>query len=243
MMLGGLVARPWNAGALVVYCVFWLGLLIWTWNLGHRMSHVLPVMWASLNCGRPAHAVWRTSGFKGWWVWVWIWNLSNFRNLGGGLQGFPSGSRLQMVFVITCGLLLLTVWLIRRRFPDHGQVDEFKWDPQAKGWLSMRSPFKNSTGLYGKRLIGEFREIVREPLPDPSDPRFKKWNVLERFPWGSTKVDLAHQRNLSPGEEDAKIAELAKSGDKIGAVKLTRQIYGSTLNEAVAFVEKLRSGG
>ena len=59
----------------------------------------------------------------------------------------------------------------------------------------------------------------------------------------STKVDLTHQRNLSPEDGDARILKLAKSGDKMGAVKLTRQIYGSTLSEAVAFVEKLQSGG
>ena len=33
-------------------------------------------------------------------------------------------------------------------------------------------------------LVREFREIGREPLPDPTDPRFKKWDVHERFPWG-----------------------------------------------------------
>jgi hypothetical protein len=38
------------------------------------------------------------------------------------------------------------------------------------------------------RLVREFREIVREPLPDPSDPRFKRWNVRERFPWGWQRV-------------------------------------------------------
>ena len=59
----------------------------------------------------------------------------------------------------------------------------------------------------------------------------------------STKVDLTYQSNLSPEEGDANILKLAKSGDKTGAVKLTRQIYGSTLSEAVAFVEKLQSGG
>jgi len=58
----------------------------------------------------------------------------------------------------------------------------------------------------------------------------------------STKVDLTHQNNLSPDEEDAKIMKLAQSGDKMGAVKLTRQIYGSSLSEAVAYVEKLQSG-
>jgi hypothetical protein len=59
----------------------------------------------------------------------------------------------------------------------------------------------------------------------------------------STKVDLTYQSNLSPEEGDARILKLAKSGDKMGAVKLTRQIYGSTLSEAVAFVERLQSGG
>jgi hypothetical protein len=59
----------------------------------------------------------------------------------------------------------------------------------------------------------------------------------------STKADLTYQSNLSPEEGDANILKLAKSGDKMGAVKLTRQIYGSTLSEAVAFVEKLQSGG
>jgi hypothetical protein len=59
----------------------------------------------------------------------------------------------------------------------------------------------------------------------------------------STKVDLTYESNLSPEEGDAKILKLARSGDKMGAVKLTRQIYGSTLSEAVAFVEKLQSGG
>ncbi len=60
---------------------------------------------------------------------------------------------------------------------------------------------------------------------------------------GSTKVDLICQSNLSSEEGDAKILKLAKSGDKTGAVKLTRQIYGSTLSEAVVFVEKLQSEG
>ena len=194
MMLGGLAERQWNAGALVVFFIFWLSLLIWTWSLGRRMSHVLPVMWASLNCGRPAHALLRTSGFKGWWLWIWFWNLYNFRNLGKEFQGFPSGSPFQVVLVVSSALLFLTVWLVKRHFPDHGQVDEFKWDSQAKVWRSMRSPFKAGR-LHGKRLINEFREIVREPLPDPSDPRFKEWNVFERFPW---RQGLSMRELLAP---------------------------------------------
>lgn len=38
-------------------------------------------------------------------------------------------------------------------------------------------------GLRENRLVAEFREIVQEPLPDLTDPRFKNWNVAERFPW------------------------------------------------------------
>lgn len=55
----------------------------------------------------------------------------------------------------------------------------------------------------------------------------------------SRQVDLTHQKNLQPREEDGKIFELAKSGDEIGAVKLTRQIYGCSLSEAKDLVEKL----
>jgi hypothetical protein len=57
----------------------------------------------------------------------------------------------------------------------------------------------------------------------------------------STKFDLTRNCNRSPDEEKAKIVQLAKSGDKMGAVTLARQIYGYNLSVAVAFVEKLQS--
>ena len=56
------------------------------------------------------------------------------------------------------------------------------------GVLGMRALTSRDTNKVGKkweqRLVSEFREIVREPLPDPHDPRFKKWDPRERFPWG-----------------------------------------------------------
>lgn len=61
-------------------------------------------------------------------------------------------------------------------------------------------------------------------------------------PAESTKVDLTRQSILSPEDGDANILKLARSGDTAGAVKLTRELYGFTLSEAVAFVEKLKSG-
>jgi ABC-type transport system involved in multi-copper enzyme maturation permease subunit len=171
MMLGGLLTRRWNEIALLEYFVIWLCLLTWSWRLIRRLSRVLPVMWASLNCGRPAQAVWRTSGVNSW---SWIWILFNLQNLGRGFRGFgafPTGSLGETLFVI----LFAFVWMISS--------------------LMRRPKSEIVAGICESRLIAEFREIVREPLPDPSDPRFKKWNAQERFPWGWEMVQQQlHER-------------------------------------------------
>jgi hypothetical protein len=199
MMAGGLAARQWNNGALIVYFCIWLVLLAWSWNLGHRWNRVLPVMWASLNCGRPAHAVWRTSGFGPsnsssgfrWYYWIWFWNLGVLQIWRVGFQRFPTGSRLEVVLVLIFTSLLLIFFLLRglTGLFAHGgaKVRDFEWDPLTMNWVQVKLFTKGQAvdRVYGRRLAREFREIVREPLPDPSDPRFKKWNVLERFPWRS----------------------------------------------------------
>ncbi len=181
MMLGGVATRTWNMRALGVYLFIWLFLLVWSWSLGHLWSRVLPVMWTSLNCGRPAHAVWRTSGFN---QWSWIWILFNLQSLGSGFQRFPTGSFGEMVVVSGCGLILLISWLVRLAIPRRASIRELRWNPETMGWTTRRSSIKGNHGACEARLINEFREIVREPLPDPNDPRFKKWNVHDRFPWG-----------------------------------------------------------
>jgi ABC-type transport system involved in multi-copper enzyme maturation permease subunit len=158
MMLAGLLIRRWNGPALVVYFMIWALLLSWTWRLTSRTSRVLRVMWASLNCGRPDLALWRTSGLN---QWSWIWVVFSLQGLARGLRGFPSGSFGELLFVLfcACAWLILVLW---NRAPSR----------------------KNAATLCEERLISEFREIVREPLPDPNDPRFKQWDVRERFPWG-----------------------------------------------------------
>jgi hypothetical protein len=57
----------------------------------------------------------------------------------------------------------------------------------------------------------------------------------------SRKVDLTHKRDSRPGEEDGKILELARRGDELGAINLTRMAYGYSLSEAKEFVTKLKS--
>jgi ABC-type transport system involved in multi-copper enzyme maturation permease subunit len=273
LMLWGLTSRQWTRGALFVYLSLWLFLLTWSWSLGRRWARVLPVMWASLNCGRPAYAVWRSlyvgpSGASRWWYWVWIYNLYTFHIFRQGFGQFPTGTVFELVLASSC-LVFWLGWLVASGVAKRGAHPIYEWDGRAKVWNAGRS--YNSRGnerVCERRLISEFREIVREPLPERNDPRFKKWNAYERFPWGfrpadSTPTyrsypnlyhpavvradgpaDRTYQSYPNPVEEEAKaiegvLVELARSGYKNDAVKLARQTYGFTLEQAVAFVEKL----
>jgi len=167
MLLAGLIMRGWNGPALAVYFIIWSLLLYWTWSLGRNWRRVLQVMWISLNCGRPAHAVWRSSGLNSWsWVWILV-NLNSARRGFSGFSAFPTGSLVEVALMAGVALILLLVLLVKR------------------------SGFRAEANRWEWRLAREFREIVREPLPDPTDPRFKKWDVRERFPWG---WELAQQQ-------------------------------------------------
>jgi hypothetical protein len=46
----------------------------------------------------------------------------------------------------------------------------------------FRARFRENALHLERRLIVEFRDIVREPVPEPTDSRFKQWIVRERFP-------------------------------------------------------------
>ena len=83
-------------------------------------------------------------------------------------------------------------------------------EPMRKPWrrsLTNRSAesasqSKRASDSHELRLVLEFREIVREPVPDPNDPRFKNWNVRERFPWGWQIVQQQlHERVARRGRE------------------------------------------
>ena len=85
---------------------------------------------------------------------VWLWMLFNVRGFGTASRTFPSGSQGEFTFVMVayCSLLAIV--------------------------LSGRS----SGNSAEKRLLADFRSIAQEPVPSPSDPRFKKWKVQDRFP-------------------------------------------------------------
>ena len=50
--------------------------------------------------------------------------------------------------------------------------------------------------------------------------------------------DLSYNRKGSLADQEAKILKLLKSGDKIKAIELTRQVYGCSLTDAVKYVEE-----
>jgi ABC-type transport system involved in multi-copper enzyme maturation permease subunit len=179
MLLGGLLGRQWNRVSLAEYFVVWMVLMGWTWSLGRSVGGVLRVMWAGLNCGRPVHSVLRASGFKnsGWSFFWLLFNLRNFR-MGRGFQQFPSGTWTESFLVFLFGGLFLIYWICQFFIRRSQRMEDIKWNPKLQAWI------RHESDVHEHRLIREFREIVREPLPDPHDPRFKKWNVNERFPWG-----------------------------------------------------------
>ncbi len=71
---------------------------------------------------------------------------------GNWLLAFPYGSEVEF-FVVT--LLFFAFLLILRFARPHGKIAKLK---------------------------KELRAIARQPVPEPGDPRFKKWNINERFP-------------------------------------------------------------
>jgi hypothetical protein len=137
-------------------------------------------MWISLNCGRPVHAVWRTSGFNMWsWIWV-LFNIQGLSSLAWGFRQFPTGSLLELVVVLCCVAIWLKSWFMGN-LPSHkgASMRDLKWNPQKGLWQTKRSSLGQSVYVWESRLSEEFRDIVRSPLPDPSHPSFKKWNWRE----------------------------------------------------------------
>jgi hypothetical protein len=60
-------------------------------------------------------------------------------------------------------------------------------------------------------------------------------------PTQQTKKDFVHLEGLSRAEQEARLLELAESGDKIGAIAMARRLYDYDLTQAKDFVEGLAS--
>jgi hypothetical protein len=154
MMWAGLLLRDWTVSALGVYFALWLGLFVWDWRQIAQPRSTMLSMWASLNSAQPARAVWRCFG-PYYWIMLWLWWIVLYAPRSSSWI-FPSGNGFELFMIPILGVGLLA---------------------------ALRNERANSEMLES-RLVSEFREIAREPLPDPGDPRFKQWQVRDRFPWG-----------------------------------------------------------
>ena len=126
-------------------------MVIWSFLLGATFYQgrdtAERAMWIALNTGRSNFAF---SNFHrgGWW---WYWMIFNARNFWGGLTQaglFPSGSRVELFSVTAIAIVILVV-----------VVTNACVTPQSK-----------------KLLIMHMRSVARQPLPDRSDPRLRKWD-------------------------------------------------------------------
>jgi hypothetical protein len=154
MMVGGFMTRPWTVNAVISYTVIWL--LFLGWCLRKRAGSAPLSMWIAINTGRPALAMVRSMSGNGHWSWLWmLYNLNVLiRAVGRGMPRFPTGSTAELVIICFVAVVILIIAAATQNAPNE-----------------MR-----------KKLILEFRDIVRQPLPDPRSPNFWKWNVRERYP-------------------------------------------------------------
>lgn len=152
MILGGLFTRAWTLSALFTYFVIWGFLILWV--LTDRRWQLPTIMWVALNSGRSTFAMTRSRGMN--WAWaVHVFNLNNvIKALGTRQLAFPTGSNVELAFVLIGGLFFTVIIATRRRSPAELQ----------------------------DRLIAEMRDIVQQPVPSPKDPRFKNWNFKGTLP-------------------------------------------------------------
>jgi hypothetical protein len=135
---------------------------IWALLLGWCLRHprqIPSTMWVALITGRSLAALFRSSGSHGWrWFWI-LFNLRNIR-LGSGVVQFPKGSTMEMIIVLAVTLIIALIVISSQ----------------------MEAPNLKD------RLIKEMRDMAQDPVPDPHDPRFKKWNGKDRLPAVNTTV-------------------------------------------------------
>ncbi len=181
MLISGFFVRTWNWRAVCVYLIVWTPFLCWSLRRSFRVS--IPVMWMSLNCGRPIFAAFRGSGLGIGSIAI----LVQIQNLFSEFKGFPSGSVMEFAFVTLIAVVMTIV---------------------VPAWAHQTNPLEG-------RLLAEFRSIAAQPVPEPSDPRFKKWNIQERFP------DTAPESPAPPNSRWEKlVVRVARSlGGKVRQIK------------------------
>jgi ABC-type Na+ efflux pump permease subunit len=150
MAWGGWLTRHWNVTGLVSYGLVWSLFLVW--SVSPREDSALLTMWVALNTGRPTFAVVRAQGRASGWSWLWIlFNLKQaLSGWGRSAFHFPSGSTAELVIVAPIVSFILLAALLGK---------------------ATRSSIRS-------QIIGHMRLLAQQPVPDPDDPRLKKWKDI-----------------------------------------------------------------
>jgi hypothetical protein len=135
--------------------VYLIGWALLCWFvIAQPRKTLITAIWVALISGRAAYSVFRIHGFN----YGWLWMFYNFYrvgvNFGNSAAQFPKGTLTEIVIVSIIGVVTLFV--------------AFFGLGRTKLWCL---------------LLCEMRAIAREPVPDPDDPRFKKWkDIKQPFP-------------------------------------------------------------
>ncbi|EEF62216.1 hypothetical protein Cflav_PD6493 [Pedosphaera parvula Ellin514] len=152
MMIGGFLTRSWTSNAIISYLLIW-GLFI-AWCLHGSQRSVPTAMWIALNSGRPTFAFFRLRTN----LWGWVALIVNGRSMSRAFTSlgyqFPTGSVTELV-VVCFGTVIIFI-----------SIAAIQLSPSAQHEF----------------LVREMRSIAQEPVPEPNDPRFKKWDVRQRLP-------------------------------------------------------------
>jgi hypothetical protein len=155
LMLSSLPLVNWTPDKAISFSLAWL--IVLTANLRRlwlrNYRGAIRAMWAGLNTGSPALAVSKAWGLgnMGLYSFVVISLLSS-------LFSFPSGRWIEILDVS-----FLVILFFHFAFFHHAK-DGRSWSETIEDYM-----------------IEDLIYVVAEPLPDTSDMRIKRWNVLQRL--------------------------------------------------------------
>jgi hypothetical protein len=172
MLASGIVLGSWTTITFILYLLTWFLLIFWSWNLGERNCELFLALWIALNSARPAFAAKKARENRPVSILFWICFIVFLPFLIG--FGRVIGAQFELLFAF------FTICFTG--------CNSLKWGNDY-------SPDYMET--WESKLSANFRGIVREPIPDPHDPRYKKWVVSERFPWGWQAVEELLRERLT----------------------------------------------
>jgi hypothetical protein len=152
------------------------------------------------------------------------WQVKEWRNT----PGLDGGARREM----------MTYLNLRLVDPDTALLEQHLEAERKRQWSSLLLHYPVEV-LPGGIIRLQWRRAGGGLYSNPA--RAINWlsQHVKIAPPSSSKTDLTHQPGASPVEEEGKILQLLKSGDKMGAVRLTREVYNCSLSEAMTYVDKM----